>query len=496
MFLGRVGRAALGTFLSRLSGFVRDAAIAYAFGASASYDAFLVGFFLPQALRQVIGEAGLATAFLPVYTQARARGEGPVFLRAFTRVLLLGLAPLVAAGCLMARVYVPVLAAGFPPDKMREAISLATWLFPLIGFVSLSALAAAVLNVHGSFFLPALAPAVLNLGMAFGALFLSRFFQLPVFALVVGTLGGAFLSLALLLPAVRPYYAGSWSGTGLRNLQIRRDLVVVGKRLLPALGGLLVAEANTLVDNRLASYLPHGSIATLQYSMRLFQFPLGVFAVSVATVALPALASHIAQRQTTEFLGTLRRGFLLTAALMIPAALGLALLAEPAVTVVFERGAFSRVDTLCTAQNLRGYLVGLWPYALVYLFSRAFFALGRPGVPLLGGVLSLSVNVGLNLWWVRIWGTFGLALATGVAGWVDAVFLGFLLRRRAPGWLQVKDLGMILLCAGLMAGAVAGMNWLLARYGSWVQVLAAVPLGLVLYFGLLRKTRLWAELRA
>lgn len=496
MVLGRVGRAAAGTFISRLTGFVRDAAIAYAFGASASYDAFLVGFFIPQALRQVIGEAGLATAFVPVYAQARARGEGAPFLRAFAGVLVIALVPLVAVGCVLARLYVPVLAAGFPPQKMQEAISLATWLFPVIGFVSVSALAAAVLNVHGSFFLPALAPALLNLGMAAGALFLSPCFRPPIFALVVGTLGGGFLSCVLLLPWFCRHCAGRSSSAVVKDPQIRRDLLVVGRRLLPALGGLLVAEANTLVDNRLASYLPHGSIATLQYAMRLFQFPLGVLAVSVATVALPALAAHMAQGEAEKFQSTLRHGFVLTAALMIPAALGLGILAQPVVTVLFQRGAFAHADSLRTAQNLQGYLVGLWPYALVYLFSRAFFALGQPALPLLGGILALAVNIGLNLWWVRIWGTFGLALATGVAGWVDALLLGLLLWRKTQGWLGGKELVLVLLCAGLMGTAVVGVHRALAPHGSWAQVLVGVPVGFFLYLGLLRRTGLWAKLRA
>lgn len=494
MFVGRVGRAALGTLFSRLTGFLRDAAIAYAYGASASYDAFLVGLFLPQALRQVIGEAGLATAFVPVYAAARARGEGALFLRAFTRALLLALAPLVALGCVLARFYVPVLAAGFPPEKLREAAALATWLFPLIAFVAVSALEAAVLNVHGAFFLPALAPAALNVGMAGGALLLAPRFRPPIFGLVVGTLAGGLLSVLLLLPAFRRHLRAPPPDRAPAGLG--RDLRAVGLRLLPALGGLLVAEANTLVDNRLASYLPHGSIATLQYAMRLFQFPLGVLAVSVATVALPVLAEQAAQGQAGAFRRTLARGFLLTAALMVPAALGLGLLAEPAVAVLFERGAFGRADTLRTARNLQGYLVGLWAYALVYLFSRAFFALGRPALPLLGGALALAANVGLNLWWVRLWGTFGLALATGVAGWVDALFLGVLLWRRAPGWIAGASLLRVFACAGAMAAAVAALAWGLAPLGSWAQVLLGVPVGLAVYLGLARLTGLWEELRA
>jgi putative peptidoglycan lipid II flippase len=491
MFFRRVLRAALGTGFSRLTGLFRDVAIAYAFGASAGYDAFLVGIFIPQALRQVLGEAGLAWAFIPVYAKARARGEGEALARSFLRLLLLVLPPLALGGGLLARLYVPILAAGFPPEKMGEAVKLAGLLFPLIVFISLSAFQSALLNAHGHFFLPSLAPAFLNLGMVFGAFFLSGLFHPPILGLVVGTMGGGALMVVLLLPAFR------------RNVGAKRavplvhpDLREVGQRLLPCLAGLLVMEANTLVDNRLASYLPHGAIATLQYAMRLFQFPLGVLAVSVAAVALPALSQHLAHKDAEAFRRTLGQGFLWAAALMLPATLGLWLLAEPVVALLFQRGAFGVADTLRTALNLRGYLVGLLAYALVYLFSRAFYALGRPGLPLLGSFLALLVNIGLNLWWVRIWGTFGLALATGVSGWAAALFLGALLWRHAPGWLD----GTRLLRVGWASGTMAGAVWAFTRatlgLGPWARGLGGVALGLVVYGFFAWATGLMRDLRA
>ena len=491
MFVGRVIRAALGTGLSRLTGLTREVAIAYAFGASSSYDAFLIGLFIPQALRQVIGEAGLASAFIPVYAKAKTRGEGAALARSFLHLLLVFLPPLALLGSFLARLYVPILAAGFPPDKMQEAINLAGLLFPLIVFVSLSALQSAILNAHGHFFLPSLAPAILNLGMVGGALFLAKVFNPPILGLVVGTLAGGAGMVLLLLPAFRRNL-----GPKTRAPLIHPDLREVGQRLLPCLAGLMVAEANTLVDNRLASYLPHGSIATLQYAMRLFQFPLGILAVSVATVALPALSEHFAQKEREAFRRTMAQGFLLTAALMVPSALGLWVLAKPAVALLFERGAFEPADTLRTAQNLSGYLVGLWPYALVYLFSRAFYALGHPTLPLLGSFLSLLVNIGLNLWWVRIWGTFGLALATGVAGWVDALFLAGLLWRQVPGWVHWPRTFALITASFAMTAAVWMVSRAASAIGPWAQVFLGVAVGIVVYGALLWLTSLFRALRA
>lgn len=465
--------------VSRLAGLVRDAAIAYAFGASAGYDAFLVALFIPQALRQVLGEGGLAGAFLPVYAQARERGEGDLLARSAFLYLLLILPVVCALGALFAPAYVPVLAAGFAPQTMAQSVALARWLFPLLGFISLSALAGGILNAHGRFFLPALAPAALNVGMIVGAVALARITDPPIFGLALGALvGGAGMTL-LLLPPLRSLLRGPW-----RLWPPHPALREVAWRLLPALGALMVAELNVLVDNRLASYLAHGSIATLQYAMRLFQLPLGILAVSVTTAALPRLSRLAAQADDDGFRAALSRGFLTTGALVLPALAGLLVLGTPILKVLFERGAFTPADTARTYAALAGYLSGLWAYALVYLFSRAWFALGRPQLPVLAGAVALGVNVGLNLWWVRVWGTFGLALATGVAGWVYALLLGGLLWRRCPGWVPGGSTLRLALAAGGMAGALLAFRPLLSPHGAWAEVGTGVPLGIALYAGL------------
>ncbi|MCR4391460.1 MAG: murein biosynthesis integral membrane protein MurJ [Candidatus Acetothermia bacterium] len=478
-FLWAVARSALGTILSRITGLVRDAAVAYVFGASASYDAFLVALFIPNALRQLLGEGGLAAAFLPVYARAKEHGEGDALARSTFALLFVILPPLCLVGALLARWYVPILAAGFPPEKMAQAVNLAQWLFPLIGFVSVAALSGGILNAHGRFFLPALAPAALNLSMVVGAVFLSRWLRPPIFGLAAGALVGGVGMVAIQLPFLRGQILGRWP-----VWPPHPDLGDVGRRLLPVLGGLMVAEVNTLVDNRLASYLADGSIAVLQYAMRLFQFPLGVVAASVAAVALPRLAQHVARGEEQGFRTALARGFLVTAACMLPAMAGLLVLGRPILAMLFQRGAYTAADTLRTYGALAGYLAGLWAYALMYLFSRAFFALGRPALPVLAGAVALALNVGLNLWWVRIWGTFGLALATGIAGWADALLLGIILWRRHPGWVQWRPVLAVGLASAGMGLGVAVADRFLVPYGPWVEVAVGTMLGVVLYLGL------------
>lgn len=489
---GDVFRAALGTGLSRVFGLGRDVAVAHVFGATGAYDAFLAAFFVPNLLRGLLGEGGLAAAFLPVYGRALAQGRGRS-VAAHTVSAMLFLLPLIClVGAWSARWYVPLLAAGFPDEQLQLAISLGQWMFPFLGFVSLAALAAGILNANGRFFLPALAPAIPNIAMIGAALALAPLLHPPVFALAGGLLVGAAGMLLLQLPLLRGHV-----GPLPRPWPPQPELRQMARRLLPVLGGVAMAEVNVLVDTRLASYLAEGAIATLQYAMRLFQLPIGVVAVSVAVAALPRFARSSAHGFGDQFRDALRQGVALGTVLVLPALAGLLALGRPIIALLFEHGAFTAQDTLRTYAALAAYLSGLWAYTLVYLFSRAFYGLGSPAIPVLTGTLAVAVNIGLDLLWVGPWGTFGLALATGLAGWVNALALGALLWRRGRGWIPMRALLGAAAAATVMGLAVtAADRELFSPYGPWVQVSAGVPLGVAVYFLGARATGLHRWLRA
>jgi len=476
-FTGDVARAALGTALSRLTGLGRDIAVAHIFGASAAYDAFLVAFFVPNVLRGLLGEGGIAAAFIPSYNKAHGEGRGRQVAAQTLSTLLLVLPLVCLAGALSARWFVPVLAAGFPDEKLALAIRLGTWLFPVLGLVSLAAFAAGILNTHGRFFVPALAPALPNLTMIGAALVLAPFVEPPIFVLVLGVLAGTCVQFLFQAPFLRgrigrlptPWPPGE-------------EVRTMGRMLLPVLGGVAMAELNVLVDNRLASYLAAGSISTLQYAMRLFQLPIGVVAVSIAAAALPRLARHAQQDARRGFPEALGRGIGLSAVLTLPALAGLLALGRPILALLFEHGAFTPEDTARTYAALTGYLTGLWGYALVYLLSRAFYALGRPGLPVLTGAVAAVANIGLDLLWVGPWGTFGLALATGVAGWVNAFLQAGLMRRQVRGWLDFRPIVRAAAAATLMGLGVALLDGhVLGAAPAWVRVAVGVPFGGALY---------------
>lgn len=477
-------RAALGTAASRALGLAREVTLAHFFGATGSLDAFWIAFLVPNILRRLLGEGGIAIAFVPTYLAQERTGGGREFLRASFTFALIFFPFLCLAGSYFAPEYVPLLAAGFPPERMSLAARLARVLFPFLGLVGLASLFGGLLNIRGRFFLPSAAPALFSLGVIGGA-FLSARFPEPVFALAFGALGGAFLQAVLLafplrgvLSLGRPWHPG---------------LLEVGRRLLPAFAGLLLSEVNALVDNRLASGLPPGSISVLQYAMRLFQLPMGIIAASVGMAILPRLSRDVLRGDLGSLRTDLAEGVETVLAWILPAMAGLFVLGRPIVALLFGHGAFGEVAVEGTYVALVGYLVGIWGYGLVHLFTRAFHALGLLRMPPSILAASVAVNVVLDIVLVWIWGVFGLAVATGISGCVGGLLAGWLLRRRIRGWIPGKGLVRIAVGTGVMAGAV----WAFDRFvgdglPELARVVSGVSLGILAYLPFLGRRNLWA----
>jgi putative peptidoglycan lipid II flippase len=479
---------ALATGVSRLLGLFRDVAIADRFGASGAYDAFLIAFFVPHFLRQLLAEGALSTAFVPSYTGLRVAGDdADRFASALLSWSVLLFAAVVGLGVWLAPVYVPFLASGFAPEKLALTVGLTRIVFPFIALVGFAAIFMGILNAHRRFFAASAAPIWFNVGMILGVLVLApRFPEQPALGLAVGALIGGGGQLLAQIPALlrvgfrfRPTF---WP----IHPEIRR----LARLMAPAVLILAVTQVNLLVDNKLASYLGDGGIASLQYGMRLFQLPLGVFAVSVATALLPRFSEARAREDDGRFSSYLGDGIALSALVLLPAMVGLLAIGPDVVRLLFEHGSFTPEDTLRTARVLSFYLIGLFPYGLVYLFSRAFYALRQTRLPLLAAVVAVGANVALDLALVSTMREAGLALATGISGVVNALMLGlFLLSRTRLPWRH-------LCIIGVGSGALYGVAWGIRRAIGDGPLAAAVfaPLvaGVVLYGAFVRTTSLWS----
>jgi putative peptidoglycan lipid II flippase len=484
---------ALATGVSRVLGLVRDASIANSFGATATYDAFLIAFYVPQLLRQLLAEGALSTAFVPLYAGLREAGEDADRFASNVLSILLVLFPVVcAAGILLAPAYVPFLASGFPPDKLGLTVSLSRWLFPTIALVGFGAVFMGILNARHRFFAASFSPVWFNVGVILGALVAAPHWPgLPIFGLAAGALVGAAGQTASQLPSLRRarfrFSFTLWP--------LHPDAILLARRMLPAVVVLAMADINLLVDNKFASYLPDGSIASLQYAMRLFQLPLGVFAVSIGTALLPRLAVADAKGDPSRFRRYLGDGLAATALILVPAAVGLLLMGDSVIRLLFERGSFTPADTARTYAVLFSYSFGLLAYGWDYLGVRACYALGRTAVPIVGAVASMATNAALDALLVGPLGAPGLALASAVAGAVDAAIL-FLFLRRLVCWRTLFP-RLALIAGGTLA--MGGAVWLVAhavRDASPVlSVLAPLAVGLLTYGAFARATPLWRLLR-
>ena len=488
---------AVATAVSRLLGLFRDITIANRFGAGAAYDAFLIAFFVPHFLRQLLAEGALSTAMVPVYTELRASADddgdaaardADDFASNLISWLLLLFPVIVLVGVLLAPLYVPFLASGFDSEKLALAVQLTRLVFPFIAIIGIAAVIMGILNARRRFFAASIAPTWFNVGMLIGVLVLAPRLDPAILGVGLGVLIGGFAQLASQIPALLRI------GFRFRFhiLPIHRRIRRMMWLMAPAFLTLAVTEVNLMVDNKLASYLGDGGISALQYAMRLFQLPLGVLAVSVATALLPRFSHAWAKRDTEAFSQYLNEGIVFSALALLPAMIGLLVIGPDVVRLLFEHGSFTATDTARTARVLSFYLIGLAPYGWIYVLTRAAYARGEPLRPLLASTVAVGVNVALDILLVGPMREAGLALATGVAGICHAGLLGLiLLRKQGLSADSIRQLGWIAAGCGVLLAVVLATRSLVGGQSRWIAVFAPTVVGIAVYGAFVRFTPLW-----
>jgi len=262
--------------------------------------------------------------------------------------------------------------------------------------------------------------------MITGALFLSPRLPCPIYGLGFGVLIGGAGQLLFQLPAL--YRAGFRFHFTL--LPLHPGVRKMTRLMAPAILGLAVVQINLLIDNKLASHLGEGGISSLQYAMRLFQLPLGMFAVSIASALLPRFSTALAHKDKEGFSKHLGEGISATAFMLLPAMVGLYVIGGDVIRLLFEHGSFTPAATLRTAHVLSFYLIGLLFYGLVSIFTRAFYASGQTLVPVIASTCAVGANIAFDLLLVGPMREAGLAFATSIAGCVNAIVLGVFLWRK------------------------------------------------------------------
>lgn len=477
----------LWTFLSRLSGFVRDILMAAWLGTGPVAEAFLVALSLPNMFRRFFAEGAFNTAFVPLFSKKLEGGDNP---QRFAQDAFSGLAFVVAVFSAVAMIAMPglvwLMAAGFAGDeRFALAVEYGRITFPYILLISLASMVSGVLNANGRFTAAAAAPVLLNLLFIVGML-LGRAFGWDL---------GLTLAWATPLTGIAQLALVWWdaSRTGWRFVPRRPRLTPDMKRLLtialPAIFAGGVVQVNLLVGRQVGSFF-EGAIGWLSYSDRLYQLPLGVVGAAVAVVLLPELSRRLRAGDETGGQSAYSRATEFGMFLTMPAAFAIAVIAVPMVATLFERGAFDAHDTQQTARALIVYALGLPAFVLQKILQPLYFAREDTRTPFRFALVSMVVNAAVAFGLMQSLGFIAAALGTTVAAWVMVGQLwwgtrGMGLAARADRRL-IRTVPRILLSSALMAAALWVLRgWLAADGEGDVPGLAVLVFGgAAVYFAL------------
>jgi putative peptidoglycan lipid II flippase len=494
------------TIASRIFGYVRDQRITELLGTSISADSFVLAYRIPNLLRRLVGEGSMTASFIPVFTSYLADKPREEVWE-FANRLFWTLAIIVAVITVLGIVFSPTVVNLFTfldsNERMHwaQAVELNRIIFPYIFFISLAALAMAILNCFHVFGLPAATPILLNVAIitfSVGAVW--RYFKDPAISLAVGVLVGGALQFLVQVPLLVRHGMRFNFGISFRHPGIRW----VGRLMVPGFFGIGIAQINFVVDTIFAtsSKMPDGSVTSLYVADRVMELVLGGYAIAVATAILPMMSHQAAAHDFESLKKTFAFALRIVSFITIPATVGLVVLREPIIQVLFEHGEFSSASTTLTARALLYYALGLPAFAAVKLIVPAFYSTQDTRTPVRAALYALFANILLNILFLKtFFQTFlngGPALATSLAGYLNFLMLFVIFRERFGrlGTLQilgslvkvaVSSALMGLLCYGILA--LTHFNQIMSfwvRLGVFTLIIVAATVAYIAIAWLLR----------
>ncbi|VVD91273.1 Lipid II flippase MurJ [Pandoraea communis] len=488
------------TMLSRITGLVREILIARMFGAGPMTDAYNVAFRIPNLLRRLSAEGAFSQAFVPIlaeFKSQRSEEETKTLVDSVTTVLFWVLLSITIAGVLGASGVVYAVATGLAHENgtFDAAVFMTRVMFPYITLISITTLAAGVLNTWRQFSMPAFAPVLLNVSSIIASLWVAPHLETPVYALAYAVIVGGVLQLVIQLPALArigmvPRITINVAAA-LRNAGVKRVLA----KMVPATLAVSVAQISLIINTNIASRLAQGSVSWLAYADRLMEFPTALLGVALGTILLPSLSRAHADGDAAEYSALLDWGLRLTFLLAMPSAVGLFVYAEPLTATLYQYGRFDATDVTMTAHALTAYGVGLVGLILIKILAPGFYAKQDIKTPVKIAVVVLIATQLSNLLFVRWFAHAGLSLSIGVGACMNAALLFAGLHKRgiyrpAPGWrlFFVQLLAACLILAGVLLWFTQSFDWVAlgARPLSRIALLgASLVLCAVVYFGAL-----------
>ena len=470
------------TGLSRIAGFIRDILTAAILGTGPIADAFFVALKLPNLFRRITAEGAFSVSFVPLYSEALEK-DGQASADEFAGQALSGMAVTLALFSVLAMLCMPWIimgiAPGFAQDEIRYdlAVTLAQITFPYLLLISVTALFGGILNAHNKFAPFAAAPVLFNLSLITALLLSFVFFPTSGHAMAWGVFGAGFLQCGFLYYFIRKNGYCIRLGRPVWNPRIKKLLLLMG----PGVIGAGVVQINLFADMIIASFLDTGAISVLYYADRLNQLPLGMIGIAIGTTLLPMLSRALSSDDTLEARKLFNRALEICLVIGLPAAAGLFIIAQPIISLLFERGAFTAEAAIQTATVLKMYVIGLPAYVIIKVYSAAFWSRQDTVTPVKIAVLGTLLNIAMGLIFIFAlgYGVEGIALATSIAGWVQLFCLAFALRGEKDMILEplfYSRLMRIVLSVVVMAISLYAANLYLID-------LALLPRVLIFVFG-------------
>ena len=421
------------TGISRVFGLIRDITTTSLLGASVFHDIFVVTLKIPNLFRRFFAEGAFNQAFIPVYSDYQKNNiekDTKEFINSLAGTFVGILFVFTVLVLIFAPIFIFIFAPGFYFDDLKRelAVSVLRIMFPYLALISLVAFAGGIQNTHGRFSLPASTPIIFNVSLITAAVFIAPMFEIPIFALAWGVLVAGFVQLAIqVLPLKQinrlPIPRLDFSNSGSKK---------VFQLMIPAIlaGGII--QINLLVDTIFASLLVTGSPTWLYVSDRLIQFPMGIFAIAIGTVLLPALSKIDFDNNKNEFISSLKKGQRFVLFIGIPSFIGLAFCSIDLVSTLFYRGEFSENDVNQASLSLIAFSFGLPFFMLMKVLTPAFFARKDTKTPMYIALVSLVLNASLNylLAFVFNYGHVGIAVGSSIAAFVSIIILEIILVKK------------------------------------------------------------------
>lgn len=462
------GIVSIAVMFSRVLGLVREMVFSRFFGAGFLYDAFLVGFRIPNLLRDLFAEGALSAAFVKVFTDYQLKNDENEAWR-LASLIFNGLAVVLSIVCLLGILLSPYIVTlitynfsgdpnyYYPAEKAQLATVLMQIMFPFILLVALAALAMGVLNTKGRFGIPASASTAFNIASIIFGLALAFYLsgggweksddknlipsaaaQWAIIGMSIGTLIGGAFQFLIQVPSLWKVGFRFTTALSFKDEGVRR----VMKLMAPAIIGTGAVQIKVLVDTIVAAGID-GGVSWLSYAFRLMQFPIGLFGVAIGTAAIPTLSRLASENNFDKFRSTLSDSLKLVFLLTIPSACGLIVLGEPIIRLIYEGGKFKAIDTNMTAWALAAYSIGLAGYAAIKIISPSFYALDDAKTPMYVSLASILVHVATSFGMMKLlstvgvsperpngYGHVGVALATSTVALVNFLALTLLMRKR------------------------------------------------------------------